>query len=120
MHGPIGFGRPIPATPSSGPWQRIINKELGYSGRKKGARTLAGLKKSVIRAGLETLYFSGAHALMQPFVGGVGAILTLHHVRPPRADRFRPNQLLEVTPRFLEGVVKKLRRLQYDLVSLDE
>jgi peptidoglycan/xylan/chitin deacetylase (PgdA/CDA1 family) len=81
---------------------------------------LAGLKKSVIRAGLETLYFSGAHALMQPFLGGVGAILTLHHVRPPRPDRFRPNQLLEVTPRFLEGVVNKLRRLQFDLVSLDE
>jgi peptidoglycan/xylan/chitin deacetylase (PgdA/CDA1 family) len=82
--------------------------------------TLAGLKKSVIRAGLETLYFSGVHALMQPFVGGVGAILTLHHVRPPRADRFRPNQLLEVTPRFLEAVVNKLKRLQFDLVSLDE
>jgi peptidoglycan/xylan/chitin deacetylase (PgdA/CDA1 family) len=81
---------------------------------------LAGLKKSVIRAGLETLYFSGAHALMQPFVGGVGAILTLHHVRPQRPERFRPNQLLEVTPRFLESVVSKLRRSQFDLVSLDE
>jgi len=81
---------------------------------------LAGLKKRVIRGGLETLYFSGAHALMRPFVGGVGAILTLHHVRPPRTDRFRPNQLLEVTPRFLDAVVNHLRRLQFDLVSLDE
>jgi peptidoglycan/xylan/chitin deacetylase (PgdA/CDA1 family) len=78
------------------------------------------LKKSVIRAGLETLYFSGAHALMRPFVGGIGAILTLHHVRPPRPDRFQPNQLLEVTPQFLENVVRKLRRSQLDLVSLDE
>jgi peptidoglycan/xylan/chitin deacetylase (PgdA/CDA1 family) len=81
---------------------------------------LTGLKKSVIRVGLETLYFSGAHALMQPFVGGVGAIVTLHHVRPPRPDRFQPNQLLEVTPRFLEKVVRKLRRRNLDLVSLDE
>jgi hypothetical protein len=39
-------------------------------------RPLNTLKKSVIRAGFETLYFSGAHALMRPFVGGVGAILT--------------------------------------------
>ena len=67
------------------------------------------LRNNVIRAGLETLYFSGAHALMQPFVGGVGAILTLHHVRPQRTDRFRPNQLLEVTPRFLEGLCWRSR-----------
>jgi peptidoglycan/xylan/chitin deacetylase (PgdA/CDA1 family) len=81
---------------------------------------LAGLKKNVIRAGVETLYFSGAHALMQPFVGGIGAILMLHHVRPPRPGRFRPNQRLEVTPRFLERVVGRLRRSQVDIVSLDE
>jgi peptidoglycan/xylan/chitin deacetylase (PgdA/CDA1 family) len=81
---------------------------------------LSGLKKTVIRAGLETLYFSGAHALMKPFVGGIGAILTLHHVRPPRPDRFQPNQLLEVTPHFLDNVVRKLRRSGLDLVSLDE
>jgi peptidoglycan/xylan/chitin deacetylase (PgdA/CDA1 family) len=80
---------------------------------------LSGLKKTVIRAGLETLYFSGAHALMRPFVGGIGAILTLHHVRPRRPDAFQPNQLLEITPRFLEKVVRKLRR-QLDLISLDE
>ncbi len=81
---------------------------------------MSGLKKTVIRAGLETLYFSGAHALMQPFVGGIGAIVTLHHVRPPRPDAFQPNRLLEVTPRFLERVVRKLRRQPIDLVSLDE
>jgi peptidoglycan/xylan/chitin deacetylase (PgdA/CDA1 family) len=81
---------------------------------------LTGLRKNVIRAGLETLYFSGAHALMRPFVGGIGAILTLHHVRPTRPDRFQPNQLLEVTPRFLENVVCKLRRSRLDLIGLDE
>jgi peptidoglycan/xylan/chitin deacetylase (PgdA/CDA1 family) len=81
---------------------------------------LSGLKKTVIRAGLETLYFSGAHALMRRFVGGVGAIVTLHHVRPRRPDAFQPNQLLEITPRFLEKVVRKLRRARLDVVSLDE
>ncbi len=78
------------------------------------------MKKTIIRGGLETLYFSGAHLAMRPFVGGVGAILTLHHVRPPRIDRFQPNRLLEVTPRFLERVVRKLRRRRFDIVSLDE
>jgi peptidoglycan/xylan/chitin deacetylase (PgdA/CDA1 family) len=81
---------------------------------------LTGFKKTIIRSGLETLYFSGAHHLMRPFVGGIGVILTLHHVRPPRPDRFQPNRLLEVTPDFLDGVLGWLRRAGVDLVSLDE
>jgi peptidoglycan/xylan/chitin deacetylase (PgdA/CDA1 family) len=81
---------------------------------------VAGLKAAIIRGGLETLYFSGAHLALQPLVGGVGAILTLHHVRPPRTDRFQPNRLLEITPRFLSRVVKLLRRSSVDVVSLDE
>jgi len=81
---------------------------------------VAGLKNAVIRTGLETLYFSGAHRMLRPFVGGVGVILTLHHVRPPRRDRFQPNRLLEITPRFLERVARALRRSGLDLVSLDE
>jgi peptidoglycan/xylan/chitin deacetylase (PgdA/CDA1 family) len=81
---------------------------------------VAGLRQTIIRGGLESLYFSGAHIALRQFVAGVGAILTLHHVRPPRPDRFQPNHLLEVTPRFLERVVKSLRRSGLDLVSLDE
>jgi peptidoglycan/xylan/chitin deacetylase (PgdA/CDA1 family) len=81
---------------------------------------LAGLKKTIIRGGLETLYFSGLHYVMRPIVGGVGAILTLHHVRPPRAEAFQPNRLLEVTPHFFEGLLKRLRRSRIDVVSLDE
>jgi peptidoglycan/xylan/chitin deacetylase (PgdA/CDA1 family) len=78
------------------------------------------LKSAIIRTGLESLYFSGAHRMMRPFVGGVGVILTLHHVRPPRRDRFQPNRLLEITPRFLERVARALRRSGLDLISLDE
>ena len=81
---------------------------------------MAGLKQTIIRGGLETLYFTGAYIALRPFVGGVGAILTLHHVRPPRPDRFQPNRLLEVTPRFLTRVVRILRRSGLELVSLDE
>ncbi len=81
---------------------------------------MAGLKHNIIRAGMEALYFSGAHALLRPFVGGIGMILTLHHVRPPRPDRFQPNWLLEVTPEFLEKVARRLRRSRLDIVTLDE
>jgi peptidoglycan/xylan/chitin deacetylase (PgdA/CDA1 family) len=81
---------------------------------------LSALKKTVIRAGLETLYFSGAHLAMKPLVGGVGVILTLHHVRPRRPDAFQPNRLLEVAPQFFSRVIARLRRSGIDLVSLDE
>ena len=78
------------------------------------------MKKTIIRGGLETLYFSGLHHLMRPLVGGAGAILTLHHVRPPRPGGFQPNRLLEVSPVFFEGLLRRLRRSRRDLVSLDE
>ena len=81
---------------------------------------MAGLRQTIIRSGLESLYFTGAHIALRSFVEGVGAILTLHHVRPPRPGRFQPNRLLEVTPRFLTRVVKGLRRSGVDLISLDE
>jgi peptidoglycan/xylan/chitin deacetylase (PgdA/CDA1 family) len=81
---------------------------------------VAGQRNRIFRAALEAMYFSGAHVLLRPVLGGVGVILTLHHVRPPRPDRFQPNRLLEVTPEFFERVVRRLRSAGDDLVSLDE
>lgn len=81
---------------------------------------MPSLKTTIIRGGLETLYFTGANVLMRPFVGGVGVILTLHHVRPQRPDGFQPNRLLEITPEFLEQVLRYLRSQRFDIVSLDE
>lgn len=78
------------------------------------------MKHTVIRGGFETLYFSGMHHLMRPLVGGVGSILTMHHVRPPRSGGFQPNRLLEVSPVFLEGLLRRLRRSGMDIISLDE
>jgi peptidoglycan/xylan/chitin deacetylase (PgdA/CDA1 family) len=81
---------------------------------------MAALKQTIIRTGLETLYFSGAYQVLRPFVSGVGAIVTLHHVRPPRPELFQPNRLLEITPQFLDDVLRELRGSDVDLVSLDE
>ncbi|HET7847685.1 MAG TPA: polysaccharide deacetylase family protein [Pseudolabrys sp.] len=80
---------------------------------------MAGLKKSIIRGGLEGLYFSGMHRILHPLVGGIGAILMLHHVRPPRADPFQPNRLLEVTPDFFEALLRRLKGAALDIISLD-
>jgi len=81
---------------------------------------LEGVKYKLFRTALETLYFSGAHLMLRPLLGGVGTILTLHHVRPARRDRFQPNRLLEVTPSYFERVIRRLRRSGAQLVSIDE
>ncbi|HTT48143.1 MAG TPA: polysaccharide deacetylase family protein [Pseudolabrys sp.] len=78
------------------------------------------MKQTIIRTGLETLYFTGMHHVMRPLVGGVGVILTLHHVRPRRPDAFQPNHLLEVTPEFLDGLLRRLKGSGLDVISLDE
>jgi len=78
------------------------------------------MKQTIIRTGLETLYFTGLHHFMRPLVGGIGAILTLHHVRPARPEAFQPNHLLEITPEFLERLLRRLRGANLDVISLDE
>lgn len=78
------------------------------------------LRSAVIRAGLEALYFSGAHVLMRPMFAGVGAIFMLHHVRPRRAGAFQPNHHLEITPQFLQAALAHLRAQEVDIVTPDE
>ncbi|HLN08569.1 MAG TPA: polysaccharide deacetylase family protein [Xanthobacteraceae bacterium] len=81
---------------------------------------MAAIRETILRAGLEALYVTGGHVWLRPLVGGVGVILTLHHVRPARADAFQPNRLLEVTPRFLEAAIRRVRLGGLEPVSLDE
>ena len=81
---------------------------------------MARFRDKVIRAGFEAIYFSRVHELLGTYCGGVGSILTFHHVRPARHDAFQPNGLLEVTPEFLSEVVSILREADVDLISLDE
>ncbi len=78
-------------------------------------------KYSILAAlGLEGCYLSGMHRFAKPYLGGVGAILTLHHVRPSHFSSFRPNQSTEITPEFLERTILHLRVSGFDIVGLDE
>jgi peptidoglycan/xylan/chitin deacetylase (PgdA/CDA1 family) len=78
------------------------------------------LRNTIIRAGLETLYFSGAHRLLRPIFAGVGAIFMLHHVRPRRNNAFQPNHHLEITPSFLRTTLAHIRARGIDIVTADE
>lgn len=71
-------------------------------------------------AAFEAIALARADRWGRSFAQGVGVILTLHHVRPPRSDGFQPNRLLEVTPGFLDRTLTLIRAEGYDLVSLDE
>ena len=78
------------------------------------------LRSNVIRAGLEALYFTGAHHLFRPIFAGVGSIFMLHHVRPARDAQFQPNRHLEMTPQFLRAMLVHLRSRAIDIVTMDE
>jgi peptidoglycan/xylan/chitin deacetylase (PgdA/CDA1 family) len=77
-------------------------------------------RNNVIRAGLEALYFTGAHYLLRPIFSGVGAIFMLHHVRPRRDTEFQPNHHLEVAPEFLRAMLAHLRSRGIDIITMDE
>jgi peptidoglycan/xylan/chitin deacetylase (PgdA/CDA1 family) len=81
---------------------------------------MSQLRTSIFRAGLEALYFSGAHHLLRPLFAGVGTIFMLHHVRPASQATFQPNRLLEITPDFLRAALAHVRSLDVDIVTLDE
>jgi peptidoglycan/xylan/chitin deacetylase (PgdA/CDA1 family) len=78
------------------------------------------LRSTVIRAGLEALYFSGAHHLLRPLFAGVGAIFMLHHVRPRETREFQPNHHLEIEPSFLRAMLSHLRARDIDIITMDE
>jgi peptidoglycan/xylan/chitin deacetylase (PgdA/CDA1 family) len=77
-------------------------------------------RTNVIRAGLEALYFTGAHHLLRPIFSGVGVVFTLHHVRPQRDVEFQPNRHLEIAPDFLRAMLAHLRSRDIDIITMDE
>jgi peptidoglycan/xylan/chitin deacetylase (PgdA/CDA1 family) len=77
-------------------------------------------RQTFIRAGLEALYFSGAHRWLRPIFSGLGVIFTLHHVRPQSDACFQPNAHLEVTPAFLREMLMHLRAHDIEIIGIDE
>ncbi|MDB5525940.1 MAG: polysaccharide deacetylase [Rhizobium sp.] len=77
------------------------------------------IKRAIISSGLE------AAALMSSMgVGkaarGRGAIFTLHHVRPRASNAFQPNDILDITPEFLETAILALKREGYQFIRIED
>jgi len=77
---------------------------------------------AALKASLDVLYYSGASRALQSVCGGMGAIFMLHHVRPNGVAQhgFAPNAGLEITPHFLDAVIRHVVAKGYELVSLAE
>ena len=72
------------------------------------------------RAQMELAYFSFYARLKQRQTGGAGVVLRFQHVRPTRTGLFQPHKPHEITPRFLDRIIRALKRWKYDIVTMDE
>ena len=91
--------------------------ELGSAGLR--GESLASDNHLLNRLKLELAYFGG-RAWQSREVGGAGVILRFERVIPRRAGRFQPLKASEITPRFLDRMVRALKRWKYDFVDMDE
>ena len=73
-----------------------------------------------LKAGLGALHYSGIARAMAPAMRGMGAVFMLHHVSPAKPVAYAPNSLLQITPDFLDEVVREVQRQGFDTITLDE
>lgn len=76
------------------------------------------VKRTIITSGLEAAAAMAVLGLGRQ-AAGRGAIFTLHHVRPRPATPFQPNDILDVTPEFLETAILALKAAGYRFIPLD-
>ncbi len=79
-----------------------------------------GLKKKAIHISARALQLTNGLPFKAVY-GGIGHILMFHRVLPRSKEmRLWPNAYLEVTPEFVEDVIKYFQKLKYKFPALDE
>jgi peptidoglycan/xylan/chitin deacetylase (PgdA/CDA1 family) len=99
------------------------NNNVVAAGRARpyfGDGTLASDVGFLKRARMELAYFSGYARLKHHASGGAGVVLRFERVRPQQSRRFQPLEASEITPQFLDRMIRALKRWKYDIVSMDE
>jgi peptidoglycan/xylan/chitin deacetylase (PgdA/CDA1 family) len=81
---------------------------------------MPAFRHAAFAAAFQVINWTGAGRLARRWTQGAGAILMLHHVRPPSKAAFAPNQILEVTPDYLDLVLGRVRALGFDIIPIGE
>ena len=79
----------------------------------------AGLKRAMIASGLEAANLL-QRAGMMPRERGRGVIFTLHHVRPYAHTGTNTIRHLEITPEFLDAVIRQMKQAGYRFLRLED
>ncbi|MDO6962767.1 polysaccharide deacetylase family protein [Rhizobium alvei] len=77
------------------------------------------VKRSIITAGLEAASLLNLAGLFEG-MRGRGVIFTLHQVRPAPSGDFQPNDILSVTPEFLDTAIRTLAAQGYEFIALSD
>src|SRR3954451_3647346 len=105
------------------PWPALIRWAWSASVHvdfSEGTQDLSSDNRWLRSARLELAYFSGRTLTASRAASGAGAVLRFERVRPRRNGAFQPLKQAEITPAFLDKVIRALKRWGYDIVSLDE
>lgn len=71
-------------------------------------------------AGLQLAYFTGAARVAELSGSSAGVILRFERIRPRRRGRFQPLRGHEITPHFLDRMLRSLKRWNCEVISLAE
>lgn len=81
---------------------------------------MESLRYAAIRLVLHAISASGLDRLAAPLARGRGCILTFHRVTRAAPPRFPEYAGLNITPDFLDAVIRELRALGYEIAPLAE
>ncbi len=72
------------------------------------------------RSVLATIANTGLVPVLKPVLGGRGAILMFHRVKPDDGHSFQPNAHLEISPDFLDELLQLMPKWGYEWTSLKD
>ena len=80
------------------------------------------MKKIVKNAVIQFLKYTKTHHILKPYFKGNGTILMFHRVLPTinYHNRISGNLILEVSTEFLESIILYFKKLDYEIISLDQ
>jgi peptidoglycan/xylan/chitin deacetylase (PgdA/CDA1 family) len=80
---------------------------------------MPSLKHRLFDAAFRAMDMTKAGQLLRGVAQGLGAILMFHHVRPLQSRDFAPNQILEITPDYLDLVLRRLKHAGFEIIPIE-